>query len=94
MAKGALKVVNVETLSPEDRSKLLTAVKEVSNSLARAEGEKEFVRETQKKIAEELKLPKKMVAKLVKVYHKQNFDQEVAEQEQFQTLYLKITTKG
>lgn len=94
MAKGAVKVVNVENLSPEERGKLLTAVKEVSNSLARAEGEKEFVRETQKKIAEELKLPKKMVAKLVKVYHKQNFDQEVAEQEQFQNLYLKITTKG
>jgi TRAP-type uncharacterized transport system substrate-binding protein len=34
-----------------------------------------------------MQLPKKLVAKLIKVYHKQNFDEEVAVHEQFETLY-------
>jgi hypothetical protein len=35
-------------------------------------------------------LPKKLVAKMVKVYHKQNYDEEVATHEQFETLYETI----
>jgi len=95
MAKGdALKVVNVENLSAEERSQLLAALKEISNALARTEGEKELIKETKKKLSADLKLPGKMVAKLARVYHRQNFDQEVAEHEQFEKLYTKLTTKG
>lgn len=88
-----VKVVNPENLTDEQRAQLLAAVKEVSNSLARAEGEKDYVREAKKKIAEDLKLPKKLVNKLIKVYHKQSFDADVEEQKQFETLYTKLTTK-
>jgi len=31
-----------------------------------------------------------LVAKVVKVYHKQNFDEEVAVHEQFETLYESV----
>lgn len=90
---AAVKVVNVENLTEEQRAILVRALKETSNSLSRAEGEREYVRESIKKISDELKLPKKMVSKLVKVHHKQNFDEEVAEQEQFQHLYKVVTKK-
>jgi hypothetical protein len=89
---GAVKVVNVENLTDEERGRLVKALKETSNSLARAEGEQEYVREAIKKIADDLKLPKKTVTKLVKVHHKQNFDEECLEHEQFEKLY-KIVTK-
>jgi hypothetical protein len=91
MAK-VVKVVNVENLTDEERGRLVKALKETSNSLARAEGEREYVSESIKKISDDLKLPKKMVSKLVKVHHKQNFDEEVAEHEQFEKLY-KVVVK-
>jgi hypothetical protein len=37
-----------------------------------------------------MQLPKKLVAKLVRVYHKQNFDEEVAVNEQFENLYESV----
>ena len=36
-------------------------------------------------------LPKKTLNKMAKVYHKQNFNQEVAEHEEFESLYEEIT---
>lgn len=86
----AVKVVNVENLTDQERGQLMTALKEMSNALARAEGERTYVAEATKKIAEDLKLPKKVVSKLTKVYHKQNFDQEVAENEQFEKFYKAV----
>ena len=77
----------VTSLSQEQKDRLLKAIKEMSNSLARAEGEAEYVREATKKIADDVKLSKKLVNKLVKVYHKQNFDEEVAIHDQFEDLY-------
>jgi hypothetical protein len=37
-----------------------------------------------------LQLPKKLVSRMVNVYHKQNYDEEVATHEQFETLYETI----
>ncbi len=51
------------------------------------EGEKDYIKEATTNIAKDLQLPKKLVAKMVKVYHKQNYDEEVAVHEQFETLY-------
>jgi hypothetical protein len=51
------------------------------------DAEKDYVREAITDTSKNMQLPKKLVAKLVKVYHKQNFDEEVAVAEQFETLY-------
>ncbi len=93
MAKQAKQQVDVDSLTPEQRSKLMQVLKETSNALARVEGEKDYVREAKKSLVKDLGLPTKMVSKLVKVHHKQNFDQEQMEHEQFEKLYLKVTTK-
>jgi hypothetical protein len=84
----AVQQLSVNTLSnPADREKLLGVLKECSNSLTRMEGEKDYIKEATTNIAKDLQLPKKLVAKMVKVYHKQNYDEEVAVHEQFETLY-------
>jgi hypothetical protein len=80
----------VRSLSQEEKDRLMKSVKEMSNSLARAEGEAEYVREATKKIADDVKLSKKLVSKLVKVYHKQNFEEEVAISNEFQDLYKSL----
>jgi hypothetical protein len=94
MSKNAAKVVNVENLSAEEKERLIRALKEMSGSLTRAEAERDYVKDARKKIADELKLSPKLVGKLAKVYHKQNFDEERAAHEEFEKVYLTLTTKG
>ena len=73
--------------NPVDQKKLLDCLRECSASMTRMDGEKDYIRESIASISKDLQLPKKLVAKLVKVYHKQNYDEEVATHEQFETLY-------
>jgi len=40
-----------------------------------------------------LQIPKKVISKIAKTYHKQNLHQEVADHEDFVALYEKITAK-
>lgn len=87
---ATVKVVNVGQLTTEDRIKLEKAVKEMANAMARAKGEQEYIRETVASISEATKLPKKLVSKLVKAVYKQDFDESVAEQEQFESLYKAV----
>ena len=83
----AVQQLTINQLSQPDREKLFKVVKECSDSMTRMDGEKDFIRESIAETAKNMQLPKKMVAKLVKVYHKQNFDEEVAVAEQFENLY-------
>ena len=86
----AVQQLTINQLSQPDREKLFKIVQECSNSMARIEGENEYIREAITETAKQMQLPKKMVAKLVRVYHKQNFDEEVAVHEQFETLYESV----
>jgi hypothetical protein len=80
----------VRSLSGEEKERLMKAVKEMSDSLARTEGEREYVSEATKKISDDVKLSKKLVSQLVKVYHKQNFEEVVAINNEFEDLYKSI----
>ena len=76
--------------NPADQKKLLDCLRECSASMTRMDGEKDYIRESIASISKDLQLPKKLVAKLIKVYHKQNYDEEVATHEQFEALYETI----
>lgn len=84
----AIQQLSVNVLSnPADRDKLLKVIRECSDSMTRIESEREFIKESVTAVCEELQLPKKLVNKMLKTYHKQNYDEEVAVHEQFETLY-------
>ena len=83
----AVQQLSVNQLSQPDREKLFKIVKDCSDSMTRIEGENDFIRESIAETAKNMQLPKKLVAKLVRVYHKQNYDEEVAVHEQFENLY-------
>ena len=83
----AVQQLSINQLSQPDREKLFKIVKDCSDSMTRIEGENDFIRESIAETAKQMQLPKKLVAKLVRVYHKQNYDEEVAVHEQFETLY-------
>lgn len=76
--------------NPEQQKKLLNVLREASNSLTRIDAEKDLIKESVKNICDELQLTKRVVNRMVKVYHKQNFAEEVSNHEQFETLYQTI----
>lgn len=77
--------------SPTDRKEILDCMKEISASMTRIEGEREFIREAIKNICEDKELSKKTFRRLAKVYHKQNFNKEIEEHEEFESMYETIT---
>lgn len=84
----AVQQLAVNSLSnPADREKLLKVIRECSDAMIRAQAEKDYIKEATSDISKQLQLPKKLVAKMVKVYYKQNYDEEVATHDQFETLY-------
>jgi hypothetical protein len=86
----AVQQLSINQLSQPDREKLFKIVKDCSDSMTRIEGENDFIRESIAETAKNMQLPKKLVAKLVRVYHKQNYDEEVAVHEQFENLYESV----
>jgi intein-encoded DNA endonuclease-like protein len=61
--------------------------------MIRTEAERDLIREIVKEQSDTLQIPKKVISKIAKTYHKQNLAQEVADHEDFVELYEKITSK-
>lgn len=70
-----------------DKAKVLGCLQEISNSLTRIEGERDLIKEILQKLQDECEIPKKLSRKLAKTYHKRNFDEEVAAQNDFVEVY-------
>ena len=77
--------------SPADRKAILDCMKEISASMTRIEGEREFIREAINEICEKQLLSKKTFRRMARVYHKQNFSLELEEHEEFESMYQAIT---
>lgn len=76
---------------PAIRKAVYSAIREISGSMTRVEAERDFMKDATKNICEQYEIPKKAFRKLVKVYHKQNFNQEKEEHLEFEHLYETIT---
>lgn len=70
-----------------DKAKVLGCLQEISNSLTRIESERDLIKEILQKMQDEHEIPKKLSRKLAKTYHKRNFDEEVAQQNDFVEVY-------
>ena len=70
-----------------DKAKVLGCLQEISNSLTRIEAERDLIKEILKKMQDECEIPKKLSRKIAKVYHKRNYEEEVAQQNDFVDLY-------
>ena len=77
--------------NPADRKAVYDALREISNSLTRMEAERDLISETLKSVKDKFELPPKYVRTLAKIYHKQNFNQVKAEQEEVEYLYEALT---
>ena len=82
---------NIIVHTDDQKKKLQGAIREISNSMTRTEAERDLIREIVKEQSAELQIPKKIISKIAKTYHKQNLTQEVADHEEFVELYEKVT---
>lgn len=78
-------------LGPNDKVKLLGALKDMGASMTRVDAEKDLQKNIKNDICKELDLNKKVFSKLAKTYHKQNFADEVATHEEFEQLYEEVS---
>ena len=76
---------------PASRKAIKKCMDELSASMTRIEGERDLIKEAINNCCEEYEMNKKTFRKLAKVYHKQNFSREVAEHEEFETMYEQLT---
>lgn len=77
--------------SPEDKKKILGAVREISNSLTRIEAERDLIKDIVKDVSDNFQIPRKTVKKIATTYHKQNMTQVEQEHEEFVELYDDVT---
>jgi len=73
--------------STYDRKKIRDALQEASNSMTRIGAERDLIKDIAKDISDTYQIPKKQVNKMIRVYHKQSFSEEVAIQDEFEQLY-------
>jgi len=76
---------------PAARKAIKKCMDELSASMSRIDGERDLIKEAINNCCEEYEINKKTFRKLAKVYHKQNFSREVAEHEEFETMYEQLT---
>jgi septation ring formation regulator EzrA len=76
---------------PAARKAIKRCMDELSASMTRIDGERDLIKEAITNICEEYELSKKTFRRLARTYHKQNFSKEVAEHEEFETMYEQLT---
>jgi hypothetical protein len=76
--------------SPADRKKIKDAMEEISNSMTRIDGEKDYIKEAISELNDQFKISKRVLNKMARTYHKQNFLNEQQNHEEFETLYTEI----
>ena len=77
--------------SPEDKKKLKDAITEISKSMTRMEAERDLIKEILKEQSDQFQIPKKILSKIAKTFHRQNLTQEVEDHEDFVELYEEVT---
>jgi|TARA_B110000285_G_scaffold217468_1_gene265863 hypothetical protein len=76
--------------SPKDLARIKGAMEEVSNSFTRMEAERSFIREAINELSDEVDIPKKILNKMSRVFHKQNMAEVLGEIEDVEALLESI----
>lgn len=78
-------------MSPDLKKEIKSLVGEVSGAMTRIEGEKDFIREAIKDFAEKHEeIDKKILNKICRAYHKQNFHASKQDSSEFIDTYIEV----
>lgn len=84
---------SVEGLSAEDKKTLKKAIMELNDSMTRVGAEQDLQKEIINEAYNKLGVDKKIIRKLARVYYKANFNDEVAEANEFEEFYQEVIEK-
>jgi len=76
--------------STEDKATIRKVLKEVSDSLTRIDGEKDFIKDAITDLSKTYSIPKASLNKVVKIYHKRNIAEERAKVDEEFYIYDEI----
>lgn len=79
------------TLDEKQLKELKGAIEEINNYMHEIEHRQKLIKEIVDLTSDNTKLPKKIVSRMAKVYHKQSFQEEVAANKEFESLFEGIT---
>lgn len=75
---------------PKIQDRLKRSMIDISGLYTIGEANRETISESLKELAKELDVPAKLIRKMARTYHKQNFQTEIQETETFQDAYEKV----
>ena len=73
--------------NPKDRTRLINGIKEMSNSMARMDAERDLIKNIVEDVNDETGVDKKYIKKLASIYHKQSFIKVREEYDEVESLY-------
>jgi hypothetical protein len=76
-----------------DKGKVKQVLTEISNAMTRIEGEREFIKDAIEVASEKYEIEKKILRKMARVFHKNNYAEELSTIEEFTTMYENIVNK-
>jgi hypothetical protein len=79
------------TLDEKQLKEIKGAIEEVTNYFNEIENRQKLIKEIIDLTADNTKIPKKLLSKMAKVYHKQSFQEEVTVNKEFESLFESIT---
>lgn len=76
--------------NPTDQVKIKKMLSEISDSFTRIEAERDLIKETIEALSDDFDIDKKILRKMARIYHKQNYSTVEAEQEELALLYESV----
>jgi hypothetical protein len=76
--------------NPADQVKIKKMLSEISDSFTRIEAERDLIKETIEALSDDFDIEKKILRKMARIFHKQNYSTVEAEQEELALLYESV----
>lgn len=86
--------MNLENLDEVGKTALRSLCGELSSSMTRVEGERDFQKEAITEFAEKFEVDKKLLRQVARIYHKQNFHTVSSEQHILRKCYEQLFGEG
>ena len=84
-------VTQYGTFKEEDLKSIKEALNEISNELDIISQHKDAIKDVINAVFDNYKIPKKVIRRLAKAHHKNSFQEELAHDSEFETLYIGLT---
>lgn len=82
-----IKIARINMPDEEGKEAIRKNLKTISNEMTMIEAHRETIKETIKALAEKYEIPARLLRKMAGAYHRQTFDAEKQDMEDFEDMY-------